>query len=134
MTWPERYDPVGVPTDWDEFRTFALWTAFGTAFWSAKYAADVWHTIPRMASHKYTNPSRRAIVRHAMAETSMLSASRLGTIAMGSGGAVSALLGAVLVVEGAMLFGSLINAVAPTPKDAPIPEMTLRAFPNARRV
>jgi len=133
MTWPSRYDPIGVPTDWDEFQSFVLWTSFGTVFWGTKYAVDVWHTIPRMASHKYANPSRNAIVRAAMRETSMLSGTRLGSIALSGGGVTGAVLTAALLVEGAIMFGEFINFVAPTPLDAPIPEATLRMFPEAHR-
>lgn len=118
MTWPERYHPIGVPTDWDEMSWFILSTAGMTALWSLKYAADVWHTIPRMASHKYANPSRRAIVRAAMRETSMLSGTRLGGMLVTSGGAIGFTLSALLIVEGAMLLGSGINYFAPTVRDS----------------
>ena len=128
MTWPERYHPIGVPTNWDELSWFVLTTGIGTAFWGAKYVADVWHTIPRMAAHKYANPSRAAIIRLAASETSMMSGSRM---LLASGAARA--LGPLFVLEGAMLFGSGVNYFAPTPSDAPVSDMTLAYFPGAHR-
>ncbi len=128
MTWPERYDPFGVPTDYDELEQFLLITAAATTFWGAKYAADVWHTIPRMASHKYANPSRNAIVRAAMRETTMMSVTRMAVVS----GAARAL-APLMLVEGAMLLGAGINYFAPTPTDAPVSDMTLAYFPDAHR-
>jgi hypothetical protein len=112
MTWPERYHPFGIPTDWDEFGWFVLTTAGLTAFWAGKYAADVWHAIPRMAAHKYSNPSRRAILRNAAEEASMMS---FGRMAMVSGFARAT--APLAVVEAAMLLGAAINYVAPTVRD-----------------
>jgi hypothetical protein len=65
--------PFGIPTDREEFVRFLVTTGLTTAFWSLHHALDVWHTIPRMASHHYANPSRSAIVRAARSQSTRMS-------------------------------------------------------------
>ena len=72
MGFPSGMGPFGIPTDREEFVDFLVATALGTAFWTVHHALDVWHTIPRMASHHYANPSRSAIIRAARGQSTRL--------------------------------------------------------------
>lgn len=76
MAWPHWAGPFGFPETEDELRnamlTSLLLVLTGTAF----YALEVYRTIPRMAAHHYSNPSRRAILGQAAKQTSFPSVSR----------------------------------------------------------
>ncbi len=80
MSWPEDLGPFGVPTTRKELETFMWTTGILYGFFSVKYALDVWHAIPRMAHHHYRNPSRRAIVAAARAQTARMSLLRFATL------------------------------------------------------
>ncbi len=77
MAKPEWAGPFApIPENWDEFRRAVWTTGILTGIYTAIWAVNVWNTIPRMASHYYANPSRRAIVGHAIRQTPATSVMR----------------------------------------------------------
>ena len=80
MAKPDWAGPFGIPETEQELEK-AFWTTlilYGV--YTAAYALEVWRTIPRMAQHHYLNPSRNAIVRQAMRQTSFPSLTRGATM------------------------------------------------------
>ncbi len=69
MAYPNWAGPFGIPETREEVEKFFWNTLLLTGVYTAAYALAVWHTIPRMATHHYWNPSRNAIIRAAARQT-----------------------------------------------------------------
>ncbi len=69
MAWPDWAGPFGIPENQDEFQDFILYTILGYGIGLVGYELGIRHTLGRMASHHYANPSLSALRAQAARQT-----------------------------------------------------------------